>query len=338
MSTHIYDRIVAGRVHTIERDAARTMFLVARNALDTEAIHVAYQYYENSVAYLAIPASAAASGLLATQLVAALPGHPNHLGDGVYVLPLASTTVAVVCWKNRFEIYHHEQAAIDHVFQELGPDVPQFDVTDLPYGEMVPALTWARQSARHTLAAVSMVNMAAASGVAVLVTMAVVANVYFTTETKRRTMDTTRQLQGVVMEILGQTRLNDQLQELTTLAATATRGGGWIREYEFKNGASRFVVVMPPWITPDYVRQMGPDVVAEQDIVKGVIEFTKGASAGTGAGTAAGAGPSASAGGTPVSAKPVLSDVDIAQQQLKADDEAAKALTNASKGLQGLVP
>lgn len=275
MAKSIYDRLVAGVAASTERDAARTAYMLARDSLDTESVHIIYRFANGQVRYLAIPGELADSGLRTTPLVGALPGHATHQGNGIYLLPASTATAAIVCSDDRFEYIHHETEAIQEYIDQFA-DLPRYDVATWPHGELEPAIVGARQAMRRVLAQATVVNMAAASIAAIVVTIAITANVMLTKAATTTSANTTRALDAMVNDLVGQTKINDQMQELLTIAAVTTRAGGWLREYEWKAGTSRFAVTMPEWVTRDYVAALGPDVVAEIDREKNVVEFRKG--------------------------------------------------------------
>ena len=70
--------------------------------------------------------------------------------------------------------------------------------------------------------------------------------------------------------------LAQQVARMQRVSALVVRAGGWIEEYEVKNNAERFVLMMPAWITKDYIDALGPKVEADQATDENLIRVSLG--------------------------------------------------------------
>lgn len=272
----IYDQMIAGRFPSTAMDAERAVFYMATAALDTEAVQVVWSFKDGFVSYLAIPAKLAASGVVTTQMACALPGMPEHKGNGIYRLDLSVTVAVVVCTDDRLDYLYHDSDAIDGYLEQY-KGLPVVDVGPAPHVELSPAVVGARREMRRTLARLARTNMLAASAAAVLFTFAMVGVSFMNRSSGVNTSNVRNELVRTVDELVLQNKLADQMEELMRVSATATRAGGWIKDYRLmKDGKAAFVVVLPEWVTHDYVESLGKGVIGDIDRSKGVVEFKKG--------------------------------------------------------------
>lgn len=275
VAKNIYDHMIAGRIPATLRDAERAVYYVASAALDEEAVQVVWHFHEDQASYLAIPARLAAGGVVTTQMGSALPGMPEHKGNGIYRLDLAITVAVVVCTDTHFEYLYHDTEGIDGYLEQY-KDLPVFDVSPLPHVELEPCIVGARRDMRSTLAALARVNMLAATGAALVFTIAMIGVSFMHRSSGANTSGVREELVRTVDDLVLQNKIADQMEELMRVAATTTRAGGWIKDYRLKDGKSSFVAILPEWVTKDYVDALGPSVIADIDRSKGLIEFKKG--------------------------------------------------------------
>lgn len=82
------------------------------------------------------------------------------------------------------------------------------------------------------------------------------------------------QFESAVANLSKSQPVDDTLSELQRVRAVALRTGGWIEEFRVVNGRSVYTLMVPQWITQDYLDLL-PDVSAEIDRSSGMIRLEK---------------------------------------------------------------
>lgn len=271
---NIYERMVAGRALATASDAERQVYYLASSSLDQESVHVVWHFQNEEVRYLAIPASYASNGIIATQLASAIPGSPSHKGWGIYRLTTAAATAVVVCSPDVFEFVYHDPDAVNGYLAPFS-HLPVFDVGDLPDEDLIPAVQGARQENRRALSKVVAASFYSATAVLMLAAVAVAVSGYLQKTVGDSSAKTRAELSKMVDDIATRSKLSDQLEEVVRVSSVVTRAGGWIESYVYKEGKTAFMVVMPEWVTQDYVSALGPGVTADINPAKQIIEYRK---------------------------------------------------------------
>lgn len=274
--TNFYEHMVAGRAASTLRDSPRTAFFLASSALDTENIHVLSQFTNGEIRYLAVPSVLAANGPLTTQLSASLPGDPSHKGFGIYRLAMSTTVAVVVCLPDQFAFVYHDVDAVDAYLSQYG-EVNIYDVSDMPHQELLPARLGARREARRLLERMTIFNMVAATVSAALIGVLMGFYGVSVSETEANTYSVKQELEKVMGDLLAQSQISTQMEELMRISATVHRSGGWVELYRLEDGKSTFHVKMPEWaITQEYIRALGKDVTSDIDPSTKLVDYKKG--------------------------------------------------------------
>ena len=262
----IYVSMVAGAIPLHDGDIDKTIFMVAQDVLGTARLHllVSADPTQATVYYFAAPSTAFASTtIFATPLAAALPSHPQHRGDGIYFLRTEKLAVAVEKVRDHLRLVANTPEVMADWLAER-PEIPVHDVADCDAWAMesVPGAyrriadgishRMVRYSAYATALAL-VVYLAASIGVSVANAAADKSNQAHMSA-----------INAAVTRIDFISPLSQQVARMQRVSSLVVRAGGWIDEYEFKNGSEKFVLMMPAWITKDYIDALGPKVEADQ--------------------------------------------------------------------------
>lgn len=276
--TNAYAAMIAGAVPLHSGDVDRTVFMVAQDVLGTARMHVlvATDAASQMVYYLATP-SAALSSIpgFATPLAAALPAHPQHRGDGIYLLQDVNLSVAVEKTADQFRLLANSNDVMGDWLAER-PQVPVHRVED--------DQAWTMESvpgAYRRLA--DGISLRSAKGSAAVGSIALL--IYLTTSigvsVQNAVADKSNQahmsaVNEAVTRIEFISPLSQQVARLQRVSALVVRAGGWIDEYEVRNGTEKFVLMMPAWITRDYIDALGPKVEADQSPDENLVRISLG--------------------------------------------------------------
>lgn len=261
MQPQSYVNIIAGAVPLHAQGLVDdTALMMAREALGTDQVHVILsQPIGNRVLYFALPSKSLASEHMpVSQIAAALPGHPNHKGEGVYVLNVSPYKVAAVYYDEALQVLCNDAALIDDYVLDLGQPAHVVDNCTPWRFESAYTLSKARANRiERTVMRISAIVTAVAclSLLGFSVAAGTLANV-----AQRSTADFEASLQQAVNEIRTSSPLAEQLATLQSKTSTVVRAGGWVDYYEVKNGRESFRMYMPSWISRDYVQAMGEEV------------------------------------------------------------------------------
>lgn len=313
MATNLLDdtvlsQIVAGTLPLAGGDPLASVALVVRDLLGTDAVHtvVAADKLARRVHYFAVPSAALHSvSNPSLPLTAALPGHPAHRGDGVYLLHGTGLTAAAVLRAGELRLYVNEPLLVDGIVADSG--VPAYEVDALDNG-------WPLVSRRGEIQRVAdRASLFAARGAGALALLAGLA--YAGTLAAGAWIESgdtaagrnPQQQQAVLRDALRSVQLasplSEQLSRLQAVAATAVRAGGWIDMYQLERGREHFRVVLPEWVTRDYVTALGADLKADLN-GDGTVQVVKGSPGRDGKPESARKGADAAPAATPAPAAP----------------------------------
>ena len=274
----IYVSMVAGAIPLHDGDIDKTIFMVAQDVLGTARLHllVAADPKQATVYYFAAPSTAFAStAIFATPLAAALPTHPQHRGDGVYLLRSEKLSVAVEKLRDQFRMVANTPDVMADWLAER-PEMPVHDVADLD--------TWAMESVpgayRRITDGISQ-RMVRYSAYATALALVVYLVASIGVSVANASADKSNQahmsaINAAVTRIDFISPLSQQVARMQRVSSLVVRAGGWIDEYEFKNGSEKFVLMMPAWITKDYIDALGPKVEADQANDENLIRVSLG--------------------------------------------------------------
>jgi hypothetical protein len=253
----LYQNMVAGCLPKPTGDIEDMVAMTALNALKTAAnIHTMIALHEGYVYYLAVPSAELASHRnFSTPLAAALPNHPDHRGDGAYVLYLEQRTVAVFRRDNKLHLLCNEPNVIeDAVIQS---DLPVVDVEKLVPWPLESAVLRARASGQRLSEQIMKYGSYWAIGASVVAAGCLIASAVLTSR------EDASQLVGVDKLVRGVSLsqpLNQDLANLQKVANLPLKLNGWMERYQLVQGAEAYELILPSWTSKDHIDSLGAGV------------------------------------------------------------------------------
>lgn len=268
MQANTYLKMIAGTVPVHGQGSVdETLRLVAQEALGGVALHYVRSTvpFEGRHYYFAVPSLELASEPdLTTPLAMALPGHPMHQGLGAYVLDLGRLKVVAILGLDTFEFLCNEAELVNEFLAEQ--DVEIFQV---PKGALAWSLTSEFKEKNKSLQKVSDSLLKLSTGILLfsLISYGVLAAVdgWVNSQIKSNENEAAKALQTMLSSVRLSSPMYTQIAEYQARSSVVVRAGGWIDAYQVKNGKDSFRMFVPSWVTPDYIKALGPGVAAEKD-------------------------------------------------------------------------
>jgi hypothetical protein len=275
----VFGQMVAGTLPLAAGDPLAAVGLVVRDLLGTDAVHaiVVSDLPNRRVHYFAVPSRALHSTTdLSLPLSAALPAHPAHEGDGCYVMHRAPVSAAAILRGGELRLVVNEATLVEAVVAESG--LPAFDVTGLANGWRLVS----RRSEIQRLADRSSALVTRWAGGTALVLGVAYAAMSASAAWLSAGADAAAsplQHEAMVREVLNRVQLSspltEQLGRLQGISSVVVRAGGWIDSYQVEKGAEHYRVILPEWVTRDYLASLDNNVRADRK-GDGTIEVIKG--------------------------------------------------------------
>lgn len=276
------DETIAGRIMPAAGEAPlEAAYRAASRALDAERLCLAVVPDPDGrhVAYLAAPAAAFASQALATRspLVMALPGAPGHRGPAVYSAPTPLGRCGIVLGEDgRMTAVAGDRASIADAAEIHGLALVEIDDAEdvqapgdtiwTPHHRFVEA----RQERRDRLALVSGSVLAAFAGAAWLA-FSWGAGVAGPSASVASPIGSAIAAPAVDYQALNSDASSAAatLRHFLEVSDLARQTKGLVTIYRVDNGATRFVLELPTWVTRQQIESLGPSKVSAT--AKGVL-------------------------------------------------------------------
>lgn len=272
----IYSGMIAGRVINHSGDVHLTVFYIARGILGTDKIHllVSLSADQQHAYYFAAPSNvfSSVSGF-ETPLAAAFPTHPDHRGDGVYMLSSGSLSAAVIKEGEKFRLLTNNTDSLEALVFDLG--LPLHAIKDAQPVRMESVDGYYRRLADDFSRRITKISAITAAVAFTIGMGALLANSIFTTKIKSSTETIADGLNSLVLKIDHTSPLSHQLAQVQRISATVVRAGGWIEAYDASNKGQKFLVTLPPWVTQDFITALGAGAMAEHDQENNMIKVEK---------------------------------------------------------------
>lgn len=280
MQSSIYLKFIAGRVPDHSQGLVDdTLCVMAQEATCASDVHflrspkpLAGHYY-----YLAVPSAALASESdLKTALAAALPGHPQHQGPGIYVLSADPYKVAVIFDEEQFDLVCNEAHLMDEFLADA--TLPVIELSERTQRWALTSVVAKRNDLVDSLSRKVVVYSLVALGFFSLAGVGLVgAEKWLSAKVEQNNTLTAQALDSALASIKVGSPLSKQLAEYDRKSAVALRAGGWVDAYLTKDGQESFRFFVPSWITEDYIKALGPGTVADKDAAdEQLLVLTKG--------------------------------------------------------------
>ncbi|MES2261600.1 MAG: hypothetical protein V4724_24035 [Pseudomonadota bacterium] len=256
-------------------DVDDTIVAIAGAILHEHRLHVLSVRDRDHIFYYAVPSKRVRHARhFQTPLAAAMPGHPQHRGDGVYALQSGSKMIAAIKQGAELFVLHDEACAIDAAAQRHVLPVHMLsDTTEMWPLEPISG----RQRALVERIAGKLSRLSAwvlgSSALAYLLLSG--GDAYLARQAEQQ--EKARPTAEIVSQFQYTSPLFEQLAHFQQISATVVRSGGWIEGYIWKpRKGEAFEIVMPGWISHDYIEALGPGTVADYNIPDNLVTARKG--------------------------------------------------------------
>lgn len=242
------------------------------STLGTRDVHLIYAVDNHFVFYLAVPSRLTEPDLgFATPLTQALPGHRLHRGDGIYRVNQSGRSH--ICIKTGTQLRcmsNLEEVIDDHIG---GLSLPVFTVT----GEAGDKLQRLDDIYRIRFDKLNKpMQWLGVAGILLSTFVAAGAKLYEATQIEIPDYVTPaiKRAESLSQELVTTQQVTDRMSRFDDISTVAIRAGGWIEYFEIDgSGQEQFLVMLPEWVTQDYILALGPGVVtdlAEPGLIKAV--------------------------------------------------------------------
>lgn len=268
-----YSEFVAGAIPRAKKDPAAAIPLVAGAALQSNKIHSIHSEADGFVYYIAVSSHALASEPgFRTPLAAALPGHPEHQGDGAYQLDLGAYSAVVIKNGSSMRYLFNTSDAIDSAL-EL-EDCRVFNVNQAYPWVFESHMSLSQQAGQRV--GTSVLRLASVWAV-LFAAIGSAAMVYDSWESANKDAGKgLNQLNGIFSGSAIEQPMMTNLAAMQKVSAVAVKAGGWIERYKNISGKEEYVAWLPAWVSRDYIEALGADVKTEYDREVNMVVAYKG--------------------------------------------------------------
>lgn len=271
-----YTGMIAGAIPLHAGDIDKTVFMLAQDVLATPKLHllIATDTDTAMVYYLAAPSAGFTSiPVFETPLAAALPTHPQHQGDGIYFLHSVNLSVAIEKSRDSIRLIANSTEVMTEWLAEQ-QELPLYPVEACqPWPmESIPA-AYRRIADGISLRTAKYSSIVAAISLVVYFIASIGISV-FNARADKSNEAHMNEVNEAVGKIDFVSPLSQQVARVQRVSSLVVRAGGWIDEYEFKNSNEKFVLMMPAWITRDYIDGLGPRVEADQSTDENLVRVS----------------------------------------------------------------
>lgn len=257
----IYNSMTAGVIPVAEgADVAASIRMLALEVLHAANVHVHYSIEDGFAYYIAVDSrSLASTPNFGTPLTAALPGHPEHRGDGGYYYSITPHAAAIVRRGTTLRLFvNFSEAVLDSIAAE---GLERIEVTESSATPLQSQSWVARVLSNRIAATTSMACLCVCALSAVIFVGSSAVNGYLSGGSNGNQTRTVEQANKVIESASFVQPLSTQLNSIQRLSIATVRSGGWIEGYHFKRGAGeKFVLSMPSWVTQETVKTFGENV------------------------------------------------------------------------------
>lgn len=272
-----YLNLIAGRLPVGSASPMKVVSNQAYAMLGTNRLHVFIAMRGGYAYYFAVESQYVAS-MPGFQLpfTEVLPGEPMHKGDGVYCIKAEDYTSALIIEGAGLRLVSNAPDVMEDFL--LGLDLP---IHELTHRQGKPLTSVPQEILGVSEKVGGWINKIS------LGTLGVCALVYLGLNGYQMAVDTLNQptlnmqavendLNATLDKLSVQQPLAMQLSRVQRVSATAIRSGGWIEKYSM-NGQRKedFEIMLPSWVSQDYLDQLGRDVVTDLRDVEGLLIVRK---------------------------------------------------------------
>jgi hypothetical protein len=259
-----YSSIVAGTLPVDKSDASSAVNYSLLELLGTESIHVIISFDENlgCAHFIGLP-SANLGGVvdLSFPLSCALPGHPDFKGDGCYVEEGAPISAVIEVRNGLISYICNETNLIDSYVSDS--DLPIYKVSQTNNSWYLSShkseiLKFNNRISKWVIMG-GFITLISLISFYLILTFLAGANVgkYERSALKKRLDDEGLQYQQLLSSVDSTSQLPLVLYRIQYISSNVIKAGGWINQYDVKSGSESFQLILPEWISKDYLEPYG---------------------------------------------------------------------------------
>lgn len=274
---NLYSNVLAGRLPLGTADPTEVLVNHAYALLGSKKLHIHFQEFEGYLYYLAVESKWMSSLIgLPIPFTRVFPGGPDHQGDGIYRLEANSYIAALVVEGGSLRLLCNTPEVLQDYL--LGIGLPTIDLNP----ESGESLTSIYEGIQGLSSKAARYLMRASMGLLLLASTAFVGvhaaqAMKDSDEELNLTIKTVEDDLNKELDKLNiQQPLARQIARIQKVSATVVRAGGWIETYTLKDEKKEtFELVLPSWVSPDYVDSLGQDVVTDLRDLEGLLTVRK---------------------------------------------------------------
>lgn len=274
---NLYSNVLAGRLPLGTADPTEVLVNHAYALLGSKKLHLHFQVFEGYLYYLAVESKWMSSlPGLPIPFTRIFPGGPDHQGDGIYKLEANSFIAALVVEGGSLRLLCNTPEVLQDYL--LGVGLPTIDLNP-ETGQYLTSVYegiqgMSKKAARYMMrASMGLLLLASTAFVGVHAAQALKVS----DEELKLTIKTVEEdLNHELDKLNVQQPLARQIARVQKVSATVVRAGGWIESYTLKDDKKEtFELVLPSWVSPDYVDSLGQDVVTDLRDLEGLLTVRK---------------------------------------------------------------
>lgn len=273
----IYSNLIAGRLPVGTGVAHKVVMNQAYAILGTNRLHAYYTVRAGYVYYFAIESVFMSSSPgFRLPFADVLPDGHLHAGDAVYLLHGEGYSVALVIEGGSVRLMCNEPDVLKDYL--IGLDLPVVDI-EHKGGKPLTSIPQAIQGITERFSALMMKSSVAVLGLSSFVFLGAQAYGFYTDTQNTRALNARaveNDLNATLVKLSIQQPLARQISRIQKVSATVVRSGGWIEKYQLKGETDEsFELVLPSWVSQDYLDILGRDVVTDLRDMEGLLSVRK---------------------------------------------------------------
>lgn len=274
---NIYANLIAGRLPVGTGSALKVVMNQAYAILGTNRLHAYYIERAGYVYYFAIESSHLTSAPGFTlPFIDILPDGPLHVGDAIYLLNGGDYSVALIIEGGSVRLLCNEPEVLKDFL--IGLDLQVVEIEQKggkPLSSVPQAIHGVTERFSRMLMKSSIGVLAGAS----LVFLGAQAAGAYTSSQAEKGLNARaveNDLNATLKKLSVQQPLARQISRIQKVSATVVRSGGWIERYQMKGeNDESFEVILPSWVSQDYLDSLGRDVVTDLRDMEGLLSVRK---------------------------------------------------------------
>lgn len=274
---NIYSNLIAGRLPVGGGSAQKVVMNQAYAILGTHRLHTYYIERAGHVYYFAIESACLSSAPgFSLPFVDVLPGGPLHVGDAIYLLNGTDYAAALIIEGGSLRLLCNDADVLKDFL--IGLDLQVVEI-EHKGGKPLSSIPQAIQGITERVSAMLMKGSMGVLISASLVFLGAQAASAYTNSQSAKGLNARAvesDLNATLVKLSVQQPLARQISRIQKVSATVVRSGGWIEKYQMKGeNDESFELVLPSWVSQDYLDSLGRDVVTDLRDMEGLLTVRK---------------------------------------------------------------